>query len=94
MLPRRLHLRFGALMLIAAVSGPVAAQEAPSAADRHHAEQCGSYYACIEREPWQPGLDAGGYRSPGDASGKAAPDHAPEAAAPASGGWMQHDREE
>jgi len=94
MLPRRLHLRLGPLMLIAAVSAPGAAQEAASAADRHHAEQCGSYYACIEHEPWQPGLDAGAYRSPADTSGKAASDHAPEAAPPASGGWVQHDREE
>lgn len=95
MLPRRLHPRLGALMLIAAVSGPAAAQEAASAADRHHAEKCGSYYACIEHEPWQPGLHSGGYRSPGDSSGKAAPDHAREAPSPPStGGWVQHDREE
>jgi hypothetical protein len=93
MLHRRLHLRLGPLLLIIAVSGPGEAQEGASAGDRHHAEQCGGYYACIEHEPWQMGFDAGGYRSPADTSGKAS-DHASEAALPTSGGWVQHDREE
>lgn len=94
MLHRRLHLRLASLILIASVSGPGAAQEAASAADRHHAEQCGSYYACIEHEPWQPALEAGASKSPTDTSGRAPSEQVLEAASPASGGSVQHDREE
>jgi hypothetical protein len=87
MLHRRLHLALGLLVVIAAGYGPGAAQEAISEADRHHAEQCGSYYACIESEAWQPRPDASA-----DASPEAASVEAPQARA--SAGLLQHDMEE
>ena len=92
MLHRRLHLALGLVVLIAAVSGPGMAQEAASEADRHHAEQCGSYYACIESEAWQPRPDASADTSPPDTSLKAASVEAPEPRA--SAGLQQHDTEE
>jgi len=92
MLHRRLHLALGPLFWIAAVSGPGAAQEAASEADRHHAAQCGSYYACIEQEAWQPRPDASADTSPTGTMPKAASVEAPESRA--SAGWQQHDMEE
>jgi hypothetical protein len=92
MLHRRLHLVLGFLVVIAAGYGPGAAQEAASDADRHHAEQCGSYYACIESETWQPRPDAGADSSTADTSPKAASVEALEPRA--SAGWQQHDMEE
>jgi hypothetical protein len=91
MLHRRLGLTLGPLFLIAAVSGPGAAQEAASEADRHHAGQCGSYYACIESEAWHPRPDASADTSPHGTLPKASV----EAAQPrASAGGLQHDMEE
>jgi hypothetical protein len=94
MLDRRLHLGLP-LVLIAALSGPGASQEAASPPDRHHAEQCGNYYACIEHAPWQPTPSASADRSPADtSSGKTPSEQAPEATPRASAGWLQQDREE
>jgi hypothetical protein len=92
MLHRRLHLALGPLFLIAAVSAPGMAQEAASEADRHHAEQCGSYYACIEHEAWQPRPEASADRSPPGTLPKAASVEASEPRA--SAGGLQHDMEE
>jgi hypothetical protein len=91
MLHRRFHLALGPLFLIAAVSAPATAQEATSEADRHHAGQCGSYYACIESEAWQPRPVASADTSPPGTSPKAASLEAPQ---PRACEWLQHDTEE